>query len=61
MIKYFCDKCGKEIGDFNLNEVFTIKVEPPEVRAWMDDAETGIYILCFDCTKKLNKWIRTDD
>jgi hypothetical protein len=51
MIKYFCDKCGKECEDY---EAFTIKVIPPEVRTWMDDAETGIYILCFDCVKKLN-------
>lgn len=54
MIRYFCDKCGKECEDY---EVFTIKVIPPEIRSWMDDAETGIYILCYDCTKKLNKLI----
>lgn len=58
MIKYFCDKCGKECKDY---EVFTIKVIPPEIRTWMDDAETGTYILCFDCTKKLNKWVNEDD
>lgn len=46
MIKYFCDKCGKEIGDFNMNEIFTVKVEPPEVRSWRDEGETGTYILC---------------
>lgn len=62
MIKYFCDKCGKEIGNYNMNEVFTVTVEPPEVRAWRDEAESGTYILCYACTKELNKWIhKTDD
>lgn len=61
MIKYFCDKCGKEIGNFNMTEIFTIKVEPPEVRAWTDEAETGTYILCYNCIKDLNKWINKVD
>lgn len=57
MIKYFCDRCGKEIGDFNMSEIFTVTVEPPKVRSWADDAETGAYILCYDCIKELNKFI----
>ena len=60
MIKYFCDKCGKELQTFDelTCDMFAVTVEPPEVRKWSDDAETGTYILCSDCTKKLNKWIR---
>lgn len=54
MIKYFCDKCGKECEDY---DVFTIKVIPPEFRTWMDDTETGTYILCYGCVRKFNKWI----
>lgn len=62
MIKYFCDKCGKEIGDdVTTAKVFTVTVEPPEVRAWKDEAETGTYILCYDCVRKFNKWIIKND
>ena len=61
MIKYFCDRCGKEIGDSNMSEVFAVAIEPPEVRRWMDDAVTGTYILCYDCVKKFNKWINEKD
>ena len=61
MIRYFCDKCGEEIGDFNMNEIFTVRVEPPEVRAWTDEAEAGTYILCRNCVQKLNKWINKKD
>ncbi len=57
MIKYFCDRCGKEIGDSNMSEVFTVTVEPPELRTWMCNALTGTYILCYDCVKELHKCI----
>ena len=61
MIRYFCDKCGKEIGDFNMNEVFTVTVESPEVCKWSDEAGAGTYILCNNCVQKLNKWINKVD
>lgn len=57
MIKYFCDRCGEELCDYNMNEIFTVTVKPPEVRAWADDAETETYILCYDCVRELNKFI----
>lgn len=60
MIRYFCDKCGKELDSFNgtiSSDTFKVTVEPPEVRRWADDAETGTYILCYDCIRKFNKWI----
>jgi hypothetical protein len=56
MIRYFCDKCNKEIGEHS--ELFKIEIEPPEIRRWRDDAETGTYIMCYDCVRLLNKWIK---
>jgi hypothetical protein len=64
MIKYFCDKCGKELPLFNdefTSDMFKVTVEPPEVRRWADNAEAGTYILCYDCVRKLNKWINKND
>lgn len=60
MIKYFCDKCGKELDSFNntmSSDRFTVTINPPEIRKWADDAETGTYILCYYCVRKFNKWI----
>lgn len=59
MIKYFCDKCNKElnINTFTNTDVFTVSIEPPELRKWTDDAETGTYILCYSCVREFNKWI----
>ena len=54
MIRYFCDRCGEEIGKF---KTFAVTVEPPEVRTWEDNAVIGSYILCYDCTKGLNEWL----
>ena len=62
MIRYFCDKCGKELDSNNteyfMSDTFKVTIEPPEVRRWADDAETGTYILCYDCIRKFNKWIK---
>lgn len=57
MIKYFCDKCGKELS----SDVFEVEVKPPEIRTWLDEAEAGTYILCYDCVRKVNKWINKAD
>ena len=60
MIRYFCDKCGKELDSFNgtiSSDAFKVTIEPPEIRRWADDAETGTYILCYDCVRKFNKWV----
>lgn len=64
MIKYFCDKCSKELDTCNevsgfISDVFKVRIEPPDIRRWTDDAETGNYVLCYDCVKEFNKWIRT--
>ena len=64
MIKYFCDKCGKELPLFNNEftaDMFKVTVDPPDIRKWSDEAETGTYILCYDCVRKLNKWINKND
>ena len=57
MIKYFCDRCGEELCDYNMNEIFRVTIDPPMFRSWMDDATTGTYILCYDCVREVNKCI----
>ena len=54
MIKYFCDKCDKELAHY---DVFTVTVTPPEIRQWLDDAMSGECILCRECLKKMQDWI----
>lgn len=64
MIKYFCDKCGKELPLFNnefTSDMFKVTIEPPEIRRWADDAETGNYMLCYACVRKFNKWLYESD
>ena len=62
MIKYFCDKCGKELPhDGFTADIFKVEVEPPEIRRWTDEAETGTYILCYNCVRKFNKWLYESD
>ena len=60
MIKYFCDRCGKEIN-YKSYELFKVTVEPPEVRSCMDGAETETYILCYNCVKGISKFISTGE
>lgn len=57
MIKYFCDKCGKELEN---TDIFTVEVTPPEIRRWDDDALTGICIMCRDCLKAFQKWLSNE-
>ncbi len=64
MIKYFCDKCGKELEHFDnefTSDLFKVTVDPPDIRKWADDAETGTYILCYNCVRKFNKWLYEAD
>lgn len=49
MIKYFCDRCGKE-----MNYIFKVTVEPP---AELRSKSWKFYILCYDCVKELSKFI----
>lgn len=55
MIKYFCDKCDRELDSF---EIFTITVAPPEIRAWADEARTGTCILCPNCLEVFEGWVK---
>ena len=56
MIKIFCDKCGKEVGEF---EAYTIMVEAPEIKSWDDQYmyERRGYQVCRDCTAEIATFI----
>lgn len=54
MIKYFCDKCEKELEDY---DIFTITVTLPEIRRWDDNARTGDCILCRECLDAFQGWL----
>lgn len=54
MIKYFCDKCGKELENV---DIFTVEVTPPEIRRWDDDARTGVCIMCRECLDAFQGWL----
>ena len=57
MIKYFCDKCGKELENY---DIFTVEIIPPEIRQWDDNTYTdNPFILCRNCTKSFHVWIAT--
>lgn len=55
MIKYFCDKCGKELEDY---DIFTVEVVPPEIRQWDDEAHTGTCIMCRACVGWFQDWLK---
>ena len=62
MIKYFCDRCGDEIGNYNINEIFEVTVKSPAaIRPWGDDVKTGSYMFCYDCVRELNKFIEQEE
>lgn len=52
MIKYYCDKCGKQLNTY---DIFTAQIIPPENSTWNDDA--GSYIFCKTCFKEFQKWL----
>lgn len=54
MIKYFCDKCEKELENY---DIFALTVTPPEIRRWDDDARTGECILCRECLDAFQGWL----
>ena len=55
MIKYFCDKCGQELANY---DIFTLTITPPEIRMYTDDAYTGDGIMCRDCIALFHKWLK---
>lgn len=56
MIKIFCDKCGKEVDEF---EAYTILVEAPEIKSWADQYmyERRGYQVCRDCMAEIATFI----
>lgn len=58
MIKYFCDKCDKELENY---DIFTITVTPPEIRRWDDAARTGECILCRKCLDAFQGWLSVSE
>ena len=58
MITYFCDKCDKELENF---DIFTVTVTPPVFRRWDDDARTGDCILCRSCLDEFQRWLSIAD
>lgn len=54
MIKYFCDKCKKELGRA---EFFTIEAEPPVISVWGDELLTDKRIMCRECMDAFDKWV----
>lgn len=55
MIKYFCDKCNKNLVDY---DIFDVEISPPEIRDWDTNAYTGKIILCKNCLKEFYKWLK---
>lgn len=56
MIKVYCDKCGKEVGEL---EAYTIMVEAPEIRSWDDPYlySRRAYQVCKECMTKVADFI----
>ncbi len=64
MIKYFCDKCGKELQVFGSelsSDVFKLKLQPPEIRKMSEMTDDENYILCYNCARLFTKWINRKD
>ena len=60
MIKFFCDKCGKELDRVYM---YTGSICQPEITNWdspfIEDPAT--FELCYDCAKKLERFLREDE
>ena len=56
MIKIYCDKCGKEIDEF---EEYTILIQGPVIRAWEDEYmyDKKGYQICRNCIKSVANFI----
>ena len=57
VIKYICDKCGKEIKK---NQIYTAKI----YEGFDEGIHNGVYEsvhLCENCTKILLKWIKDNE
>lgn len=55
MIKIYCDKCGKEVEEY---EAYTLHVRGPEIVDWDDRyLNEKDYQICRDCMKKVDDFI----
>ena len=52
MIKYICDKCGKEINKFLLTDCMIMSVT-----GRYEKYDKSEIILCENCKEKFNDWI----
>ena len=57
MIKVYCDRCGKEVGEL---EAYTILIQGPEIRSWSDEYlyDRKCYQVCKDCIKGIDEYIK---
>lgn len=57
MIRYFCDKCGKEIGQYKGMKVkWEMGTSQLAFEPWDGDDE-GDYDLCDECSSEFKGWI----
>ena len=56
MIRYFCDRCGREIDECS---AFNIRIQAPEIRSWADDGlyRRADYQICQTCIKEIDGFI----
>ena len=57
MVKYFCDRCGREREKY---ELFTVTIIPPKVLEYRDGLvqyKWGEFHFCTDCMEKINDCI----
>ena len=59
MIKYFCDRCGREISKETDHEVLLLRgelllVNFKKTRSWLQP------VLCNDCTVALENWLEQE-
>lgn len=57
MIKYYCDKCGKQIESYN---IFTIKIKPCSEIAELDMIDEEKFIVCPKCASEITKPLEGD-
>lgn len=61
MIKYFCDRCGRGRGKY---ELFTVTVTPPEVWAYSDpmaEYYEGDLHFCTKCMQEITNFINAEE
>lgn len=57
MIKYFCDRCNKDMTADHISDKM-LAVVKPVLDEYGDVKQDGWLDLCCDCAQKYRKWIR---